>query len=135
MNTALKLTLHSFALTTLLMASVASGPATARANLSAIPSWVNFSDVEVGQWRTRSVRVTNWGTETIAHPTVRSSCGLEFRVGETCFYDLAPNQSCEVVISFEPRYTGHFSCTISVASLDGPSTYVNVSGAGVERRR
>lgn len=135
MNTALNLTLRSIALSAILMASLVTGLGAAQANLSASPSWINFYDVEVGQWRTRTVRLTNVGTETMARPTVRVSCGLEFRVGETCFYDLDPNQSCELVIGFEPRYTGHFSCTISVSSLDGPSTYVNVTGAGVERRQ
>lgn len=105
------------------------------ASLMVSPSWADLGEVDVSDLlgRSRNVMVRNNSNETVRVSVQDLGCILDFRVRGTFCSVLAPQQSCQIQVTFNPRTVGYKSCRISVRASDGSSGSVQVTGRGVKR--
>jgi len=97
---------------------------------SAAPDPLAFGDVFLGNCGTRTLQVSNAGTDELVVSDVQGSRS-EFTASPTSF-TLAPGASQDVVVSFCPAVAGEVTGTLAIASNDpdGDVT-VNLQGTGL----
>ena len=114
------------------MFALVSVPAMAQLNVS--PWNVDFGRVEIGRYApSRTIWVRNYGSEPTSVEVRDSLCYSEFRVRDNCYWELAPNESCSIDVSFDPNREGNSSCSIDVIDGDYNRETVRVSGQAYKR--
>jgi hypothetical protein len=103
----------------------------AKAQISASPSFIDFGDLTVNQgWRQTSVWVRNNSNQPL-NLYVSNSCFGSFYSYNNC-YSMQPYGSCSIQVEFRPRREGYESCNINISA--NPSGYASISirGRGVD---
>ncbi len=100
-------------------------------NIVVAPDSASFDSVYIGASPTRSVVVTNSGTDDL-HVTGMTSSDATVTVAPVAF-TLAPSAAQNVTVTFAPVAVGPVSATIDIASddPDTPTKTVFVTGTGV----
>ena len=92
------------------------------------PTSLDFGSVEVGQFSTRAITVSNAGTDTL-RGVVNESCP-DVRVRGSGAYALGPGQSTTITLDFYPAAASPVSCSIDVGSGCASVTAVGVGSGG-----
>ena len=101
--------------------------------LSVLPSAVRFGSVDVGAVSTvRAVQVRNDGASLLRITEIGLADNSEFAQSNACGDTLAPQQTCEVSLTFAPAGGGVRETTLVLQSNDSahPTAYVAVTGVG-----
>jgi Cep192 domain 4/HYDIN/CFA65/VesB-like, Ig-like domain len=104
---------------------------TSAPQLSTSTSAIGFGNVTLGTPSTQPLVLKNTGNANLEIGTVSAS-GAGFTESGSNF-NLAPNQSFTVSVTFDPKTTGSVTGTLSISSnsINSNSTSVKLSGAGV----
>jgi hypothetical protein len=106
-------------------------PQTPEAVLSASNASVSFGDVKVGTPTSQLITLTNIGSASLSITAISAS-GSGITASGNSNTVLAPNQSENVYVNFNPTSTGSANGTIGVASSASNSMVsISVSGTGV----
>jgi hypothetical protein len=106
-------------------------PQTAQAVLSASNASISFGDVKVGSPTSQLITLTNTGNANL-NITGISASGSGFTASGNSNTVLAPNQSENVYVNFNPTSTGSANGAIGIASNATDSMVsISVSGTGV----
>jgi hypothetical protein len=103
---------------------------TSAPQLSLSPSTVAFGDVTVGTPATQSVVLKNTGNAKLSISRVSAS-GAGFTASGGSGFNLAPDQSTDVTVTFDPKAAGAVAGALAIVSNATNSTGVKLSGAGV----
>ena len=116
-----------------LMAAAAMGlgvHSSAGSRLELSDFWMDFGKVQVGDQESESVQLENTGDVPVAVKDVDFSGDDGFEVdGGDCERVLAPGESCEIEVTFEPEEAGRFSGEVEIETAIGDLEF-NVSGEG-----
>jgi hypothetical protein len=106
--------------------SATSGPPSVQ--LSANPSSVSFGNASVGVGATQNITLTNTGNSTVSISSV-SAAGTGFTVSGVPDVTLAPSQTVNVAVNFDPAATGLATGSLAVTS-NAPPVQIALSGTG-----
>ena len=117
--------------------SIAMSGAGVQATLSQItisPESVSFPNTVVGSTSFTAVviTITSTATTAIQLTAITSSNSSEFPTTTTCSVpgSLAPGASCTVSVQFRPSFGGNRSAQMVIATSNGGTATISVSGAG-----
>lgn len=105
---------------------------TSTVQLTPNPTSLSFGSVPVGTTSTKNVKLTNTGNTDIAITTV-SVAGIGLSTSGGVNVTLAPNQSTNVAVSFDPTSTMGVQGTLSIAS-NAPPLQISISGQGTAQQ-
>ncbi|MGB6429590.1 MAG: choice-of-anchor D domain-containing protein [Candidatus Acidiferrales bacterium] len=97
--------------------------------LSANPASITFATTTVGVALSQNVVLTNSGNSTLSISSITAG-GPGFSVSGGSSVTLAPNQSVDVMVSFDPTTPGFATGSVVVAS-NAPQLQIPLSGTGV----
>jgi hypothetical protein len=97
--------------------------------LSANPTSITFATTTVGVAVSQNVMLTNSGNSNVSISSVTAG-GPGFSVSGASAVTVAPNQSVEVVVSFDPTAPGLATGSVVVTS-SAPQVLIPLSGTGV----
>lgn len=101
---------------------------TTNAKLEANPRSLNFGTVPAGTKNSRTVQLTNTGNINVAISSVEAT-GTGFTASGGTNAILAPNQTVNVTVHFDPTTVGSDSGTLAVSS-SGPTLQIPLMGDG-----
>lgn len=101
---------------------------TSTVQLTPNPTSLSFGNVSVGTTSTKDVKLTNTGNTDVAITNV-TVAGAGLATGGGVNVMLAPNQSTNVAISFDPTSAAGVQGTLSIAS-NAPPLQIPISGQG-----
>jgi hypothetical protein len=101
---------------------------TSKVQLSPSPTTVSFGDVTVGSGSTKNVMLVNTGNTGVTITDV-SVAGTGFVASGGTNVTLAPNQSTNIAVSFDPKAVGGVQGTLSIAS-NAPPLQITLTGQG-----
>lgn len=96
--------------------------------LTPSPTSLSFGSVAVGSEETKDVKVTNIGNVDVDIKTVTTS-GTGFSASGGTNVILAPIQSTNIAVTFDPKAAGSVSGTLSIAS-NAPALTIGLSAQG-----
>jgi hypothetical protein len=106
-------------------------PQSPEAVLSASSASVNFGDVKVGTPTSQLITLTNTGSANLSITAISAS-GSGITASGNSNTVLAPNQSENVYVNFNPTSTGSANGTVGIASnATNSMVSISVSGTGV----
>jgi hypothetical protein len=100
--------------------------------LSASPTSLSFSTVNVGSSNSLSVTLTNTGNSNVTISAVTAS-GAAFNTSGASGTTLAPTQSATLNVTFAPSVAGAVSGSVAIASNATNSPAIALSGTGVQQ--
>lgn len=106
---------------------------TAALQLAPSPTSLNFGSVALGNKETRDVKLTNTGNVDVDIKTVSAS-GMGFAASGGTNVILAPAQSTNVAVSFDPKVAGSVGGRLSVES-NAPAVTIGLSAEGSSSKR
>jgi len=110
-----------------------SGTGTAASvNLSANPASVSFSGITVGTSGSRTVTIANTGNTAVTISQVSANAKDFSATGITTPLTLNAGQNAALNVSFKPSASEQISGNITLASSQGASAVIPVSGGGVQ---
>jgi hypothetical protein len=112
--------------------SLSGTGAAASVTLSANPTSVSFSGVSVGSSGSKSVTITNSGNTSLTITQVSANAKDFSIAGISTPLTLNPGQNAALNVSFEPSASEQISGSITVATSQGASSVIPVSGGGVQ---
>ena len=92
------------------------------------PGWISFGEVDLRESRDLPVTITNIGGGTLTG-SLSIPEGARFYTFQDPTFSLAPGQSIDRIISFQPNETKYFLTEIAITS-NGGNTKVTVTGTG-----
>jgi hypothetical protein len=110
-----------------------SGTGTAATiNIAASPSNLRFASVNAGSSSSKSVTISNTGNSSVTISQVSVSA-KDFQVsGISTPMTLAAGQNTAISVSFDPTASENITGNITVASSQGASAVIAVSGSGIQ---
>jgi hypothetical protein len=96
--------------------------------LSANPTSISFGNTTIGVGATQNVTLTNAGNSTV-NISSASASGTGFMVGGVPAVTLAPNQTINVAVNFDPNAAGLATGSLAITS-NAPQVQVALSGTG-----
>jgi hypothetical protein len=121
----------SFLMAAAAMGLVAHSNAGARLELSDF--WMDFGEVQIGDQERETLQLENTGDVAVEITDVDFAGDDGFDVdGGDCERILAPGESCDIDVSFEPEEAGRFSGEVEIETAIGELEF-NVSGEGVHK--
>jgi hypothetical protein len=107
-----------------------SGTGTLPAQLTITPASAAYGTVFLGQTLNRTFTVGNAGGAP-SGPVSVSVTGAAFAaVEDTCMAGLAPGDSCQVIVRFEPPASGGFMGTLTASAAPGGTAQAPLQGTG-----
>jgi len=107
---------------------------TSYAYLNVSPYSINFGRVKIGDYNSsRSIWVRNYGDEPTRVHVRETFCNSDFYISNNCRFELRPNASCTLTVSYRPYSEGYDSCTIEFSNDDYQRTSLRVNGEAVRR--
>ena len=102
-------------------------------NLQVTPTTLAFNELRVGNSATQQVTVRNTGTGPIRITGLAITAGQPFTVSPNAAFDLEPNTSQVLDVTFSPSAQSAASAALTVTTNDPGflSTTINLSGMGV----
>ena len=109
-----------------------AGQAIGQSNILVEPTILDFGRVRAGQSEQRTFVVRNSGWATLNVSSVESSQPA-FAVGGDTSFQLAPEASHAVPVTFSPLAKGEYQANVAVRSddIDEPTVTVGLSGGGI----
>lgn len=105
-------------------------------SVAATPGSVSFGSVAIGSSSSQSVSLTNPSRAAVVISNLISSNAAFVPSGLTFPLNLAPGQSAAFHVGFQPRTSGDFQGTITVASnASGSATLIGVSGSSTQKQQ
>jgi hypothetical protein len=110
-----------------------SGTGTAASvTLSANPASLSFANINAGSSSSKSITISNTGNTSVTISQVSVSA-KDFSVsGMTTPFTLASGQTAPLNVAFRPSASENVTGNITVASTQGASTVIAVSGTGLQ---
>jgi hypothetical protein len=119
--------------------NAAEAPAIVNLSGTGVQEWIkltvsepslSFGNVAVSGSQTKDVKITNSGNANVTITEVTAS-GAGFTASGGSNVTLAPNQSVNVNVSFDPKTKGALSGTLTVSS-NAPTVKVSLGGTGLQ---
>ena len=101
--------------------------------ISIEPEVLDFDEVIVGESNYLPITINNTGNATLSVSDILVN-GVYFDTNFQAEFDVAPNESAEITVTFAPEEVGNFEGTLTITS-DDPSNgevVVGLAGAGIE---
>jgi conserved repeat domain len=101
--------------------------------LTALPSPLNFGNIEVGSTDSDAITLTNTGSDALTLNTVTLTGSSVYSIASnscTLPVTLNVNDSCDIIISFAPTGPQAFNATLVATPASGPELNVPITGTG-----
>jgi hypothetical protein len=100
------------------------------------PASLPFGSVTVGQTKTMTVTLTNFGTSgmSIISPgiVITGTASADYSQTNTCGRSVAGGSNCTITVTFKPSKTGARGAVLNINDNGGPSPQkVTLSGTGI----
>jgi hypothetical protein len=112
---------------------LAGSGVTTNAMLAANPTSLDFGPVSIGTNTSQMVQLTNTGNINVAISSMKTA-GAGFSASGAARATLAPNQSLDVTVNFDPAISGSVSGTLTVSS-SAPTLQIALAGQGAGKMK